>query len=113
MIEEFDLFSFSTPKFKIDKPIRLIELFAGIGSQAKALKNLGVEFEHWKVVEWDRFAVASYNAVHGTNFAPQDITLTHAADLEIAEREILLYSYLLVPMSRPITSRETERYEKR
>jgi hypothetical protein len=25
---------------KIDKPIRLIELFAGIGSQAKALKSL-------------------------------------------------------------------------
>ena len=28
-------------KLKIDKPIRLIELFAGIGSQAKALERLG------------------------------------------------------------------------
>lgn len=27
-------------KFKIDKPIRLIELFAGIGAQAKALERL-------------------------------------------------------------------------
>lgn len=33
------------PNFKIDKPVRLIELFAGIGSQAKALQNLGVDFE--------------------------------------------------------------------
>ena len=29
-------------QIKINKPIRLIELFAGIGAQAKALKNLGV-----------------------------------------------------------------------
>ena len=97
MIEEFDLFSYSVPKFVIDKPIRLIELFAGIGSQAKALKNLGVKFEHWKCIEWDRFAVASYNAVHGTNFTPQDITLTHASDLEIVDKErycyILTYSF--------------------
>ena len=34
-----------TQKFKIDKPIRLIELFAGIGSQAKALQRLGADFE--------------------------------------------------------------------
>ena len=42
MIEEFDLFGYATPKFKIDKPVRLIELFGGIGSQAKSLKNLGI-----------------------------------------------------------------------
>ena len=31
-------------RLKITKPIRLIELFAGIGAQAKALENIGVEF---------------------------------------------------------------------
>lgn len=96
-IEELDLFSFNTPKFKIDKPIRLIELFAGIGSQAKALKNLGVEFEHWKVIEIDKYAIRSYNAIHNTNFTTQDLKLTHASDLEIREREnycyILTYSF--------------------
>ena len=54
MIEEFDLFSYSTPKYKITKPIRLIEMFAGVGCQAKALKNLGLEFEHWRVIEIDQ-----------------------------------------------------------
>ena len=33
----------------INKPIRPIELFAGVGSQAQALKNLGVPFEHNEV----------------------------------------------------------------
>ena len=92
-VEQIDLFSYTMPKFKIDKPIRLIELFAGIGSQAKALKNLGANFEHWKVIEWDRFAVASYNAIHGTEFTTKDISLTHAADLEITDRE--KYTYIM------------------
>lgn len=95
--DEMDLFSISTPKFKIDKPIRLIELFAGIGSQAKALKNLGANFEHWKVVEFDKYAMRSYNAIHGTNFDVSDIRDIHAADLEIKDTDkycyILTYSF--------------------
>ena len=91
--EQIDLFSYVLPKYKITKPIRLIELFAGIGSQAKALKNLDVEFEHWKVIEFDKYAIQSYNAIHGTNFTPQDIKLTHSTDLEIRERES--YTYIL------------------
>ena len=35
------------------KKIRLIELFAGIGSQASALERLGVDFEHYRVIEYD------------------------------------------------------------
>ena len=81
------------PKFKIDKPIRLIELVAGIGSQAKALKNIGANFEHYKCVEWDKYAMASYNAVHSTNFETSDITKIHAEDLEIKDRD--KYTYIM------------------
>ena len=97
MEEQIDLFSFSNPKFKIDKPIRLIELFAGIGAQAKALENLGVEFEHWRAIEIDKYAIASYNAIHKTNFSTQDITTIHASDLAITDTDrycyILTYSF--------------------
>ena len=97
MIEEFDLFSFNTPKFKIDKPVRLIELFAGIGSQAKALKNLGIPMEHHLVCEIDKYAVASYNAVHGTNFETMDICKLKGGDLGITDKDkycyILTYSF--------------------
>lgn len=79
------------------KPIRLIELFAGIGSQAKALTNLGLNFEHWRVCEFDEHAVRSYNAVHGTNFVTSDITKISAADLGIANTDeftyLLTYSF--------------------
>lgn len=94
---QMDIFAELYPKFTITKPIRLIELFAGIGSQAKALKNLGADFEHWKVVEIDKYAIASYNAIHGTNYQTSDITKIHAEDLEIVERDkycyILTYSF--------------------
>ena len=91
------IFEYISPTFKIDRPVRLIEMFAGIGSQAKALENLGVDFEHWKVIEFDKHAMDSYNAVHGTQFQTSDIRDIHAVDLELVERErecyILTYSF--------------------
>lgn len=68
MHEQLDLFSFNTPSYKITKPIRLIEFFAGIGSQAKALKRLGIAFEHHKICEWAIPSIISYNAIHIQNF---------------------------------------------
>lgn len=100
MVEQLDLFSNVIPTFKINKPIRLIELFAGIGSQAKALKNLGVEFEHWFVCEFDKHAIDSYNAIHGTNFETSDITKVQSSELKITEREILLYTNILISLPR-------------
>lgn len=55
------------PKFKITKPIRLIEFFAGYGSQALALKYLGVEFEHWRICEWAVKSIQAYKDIHFTN----------------------------------------------
>jgi DNA (cytosine-5)-methyltransferase 1 len=52
---------------KIDKPIRLIELFAGVGAQAKALTRIGANFEHYKISEWEVNATASYRAIHCGN----------------------------------------------
>ncbi len=82
-----------TKQFRIDKPIRLIELFAGIGSQAKALTNLGAAFEHYRICEFDKYAVTSYNAIHGTNFQPSDITKLKGEDLGIVDTD--KYCYLL------------------
>ena len=84
-------------RYKITKPIRLIELFAGIGAQAKALENLHANFEHYKVCEFDKYALASYNAIHNTDFKVSDITQLHASDLEIVDTDkyeyILTYSF--------------------
>lgn len=54
--------------------MKVLELFAGIGACSKALTNLGVEHEIVDAVEIDKFAMKAFNAIHGTNFEPQDIT---------------------------------------
>ena len=93
-----------TIPLKLKKPIRLIELFAGIGAQAKALENLGIDFEHYRICEFDKYAVASYNAVHGTNFQTSDITKIHAEDLGIIDTDkydyIMTYSFPCTDLSK-------------
>ena len=53
--------------------LKVIELFSGIGACSKALERLGIEHEIVDAVEIDKYAVKSFNAIHGTNFEPQDI----------------------------------------
>lgn len=91
--KDISLFDFANNQYKITKPIRLIELFAGIGSQAKALKNLNVDFEHHFVCEIEPQVVKTYNVIHGTNFEPTDITKISANDLNITNTD--LYTYIL------------------
>lgn len=64
MHEQMDLFSSSYDKPRLPKHIRLIELFAGIGAQAKALEILGCDFEHWLTCEWSWQSITAYNAIH-------------------------------------------------
>ena len=50
--------------FHFNKPIRLIEFFAGYGSQALALKELGVNFQHWRICEWAVKSIQAYKDNH-------------------------------------------------
>ena len=50
--------------FHFNKPIRLIEFFSGYGSQALALKELGVKFEHWRICEWAIKSIQAYKDNH-------------------------------------------------
>ena len=65
-----------------------------------ALKRIGAKFEHYKVVEFDKYAIASYNAVHGTDFPTIDITKVHASDLQITDTKSFTY---LLTYSFPCT----------
>lgn len=88
---QMSMFDITQEVYKIRKPIRLIELFGGVGSQAMALRDLGADFEHYRLVEFDKYPVASYNAIHGTNFPTMDITKTKGVDLGITNTELFCY----------------------
>lgn len=53
--------------------LKILELFGGIGACSSALTKLGIEYEIADYVEIDKYAVKSFNAIHNTNFEPQDI----------------------------------------
>ena len=91
---------FDFPEYKIDTKIRLIELFGGIGSQAMALRDIGADFEHYRLVEFDKYAVNSYNSIHGTSFKTSDIRNIHGSDLGIVEKDKYCY---IVTYSFPCT----------
>lgn len=70
-ITEIDIFDLLYEPFKFDtsKPIKLFEAFSGIGTQHMALKQLqqelGFELEVIGISEVDRYAIMSYEAIHG------------------------------------------------
>lgn len=84
-------------------PIRLIELFAGYGSQALALQYAGIPFEHHFVCEFDKYAMQSYNDIHGTNFEVSDVCDIHGTDLNVTDldkyRYLLTYSFPCTDLS--------------
>lgn len=69
--------------------LRVIELFAGIGAQAAALDLIGAEWESVNIVEVDPYCVTSYNAIHGTDYKPSDITKVE----RLPECDLLTYSF--------------------
>ena len=46
--------------------MKVIELFAGIGSQTQALKNLGIAHEVIGISEIDKYAIKTYEAIHSS-----------------------------------------------
>lgn len=58
----------------LSKKLRVLDFFAGIGAFDAALDRLGVDYELVDAVEIDPYAMKAFNAIHGTDFACQDIT---------------------------------------
>lgn len=71
--------------------MRVLELFAGYGSQALALENLGIDFTS-DISEIDKYAIDAYNQLHGDTHNWGDIT-------KINEKELPCYD--LITYSSP------------
>lgn len=69
--------------------IKVIELFAGVGSQAMALRNIGIDYEVIGISEIDKFAFKSYEAIHGKTCNFGDITKIN----KLPYCDLLTYSF--------------------
>ncbi len=69
--------------------LNIIELFSGIGSQAQALKNIGIEHKVVATSEIDKYASKSYEALHGPTNNLGDITKIE----ELPKADLWTYSF--------------------
>ena len=110
-MEQMSLYDIEYEKYKINKPIRLIELFAGYGSQALALKYLGIPFEHWKTCEWAVKSIQAYKDIHFTNDNTDYSQEQYSKDLDLLRNtlfELGISSNYNEPMTREQINRLNE-----
>ena len=67
--------------------IKVFEAFAGIGSQAMALRNIGLDFEVVGISEVDRYGLIAYDAIHSNG---EEVELKSKEEMleEISKRNI-------------------------
>lgn len=97
-----------TQPFRNNKPIRLIELFAGYGSQALALKYLGVPFEHYRISEWATKSIQAYKDIH----AAADRT-DYSKELTGDEIKAWLVGKISLDYNAPATEEQIKRFSEK
>ena len=107
-MESLSIFDMMYEEYKITKKIRLIELFAGYGSQALALKYLGANFEHHKICEWAVNSIIAYADVHKNELKNYGIDYSkELTKTEIAEK---LFNYgVSLDYNKPATLDQIKR----
>ena len=75
--------------------IKVITLFSGIGSQEMALRNIGLDYEIVGISEIDKFAIKSYEAIHGKVHNFGDISKIE----ELPYCDLLTYSFPCTDLS--------------
>lgn len=69
----------------------MVELFAGIGSQRQALKNAELPHKVVAISEIDKFALRSYEILHGPTLNLGDITKINVND--VPDCDLITYSF--------------------
>lgn len=71
--------------------LRVFEAFSGIGTQRMALRNLGIEHEVVCIAEIDKFAIRSYEAIHGETLNLGDVSKIDPND--VPDHDLFTYSF--------------------
>lgn len=71
--------------------LRVFEAFSGIGTQSMALNKLGIDFKTVAISEVDKYAIKSYNAIHGDTLNLGDISKVDIE--EVPDHDLFTYSF--------------------
>lgn len=107
-MESMSIFDFIYDEYKIKNKIRLIELFAGYGSQALALKYLGAKFEHYKICEWAVNSIIAYASLHRNELPYYGDNFCGDLSKEQIAQELVNYG-VSIDYSKPATLEQLKR----
>ena len=107
-MEAISIFDILYDKYKIKNKIRLIECFAGYGSQALALKYLGVDFEHWVICEWAIPSIIAYADLHRNELKNYGVDYTKELDKDTIAGMLEKYG-VSVDYNKPATLQQLKR----
>lgn len=106
-MSQISIFDGSEP-LRIRKPIMLVELFAGYGSQALALKYLGVPFHRLMISEWAIPSIIAYKDLH----CPDDNTVL-ASESRYDDVVRVLAGGISQDYKTPLTEKQLRRMPKK
>ena len=81
-----------------EEPLRVVELFSGIGAQAMALRLQGIPYKVVGTSEIDKHAMRSYEAIHGPVDQLGDITKLE----RLPECDLVTYSFPCLTGDTPV-----------
>ena len=98
------------------KPIRLIELFAGIGTQYQALKRIGADVESYLISDWNIPSNIAYRAMlKAVNDIPEEIDYTDGLTRVEVEDKLIALGLSLDgknPLLKKTLKRKNEKWQR-
>ena len=92
-MEQQSMFDFLYEKYQIKNKIKLIEFFAGYGSQNLALKYLGANYEHHRICEWATKSIQAYNDIHIQDYTDYSQCCTFEEVVSYLFKKGISYNY--------------------
>ena len=99
--QQFDIFDLMYDRFMFekDKPIRLVELFSGIGFQRMGLELANIPYKVVGTSEIDKYAIQAYEAIHGDNHNLGNIMDIKGKDMP-KDIDLMTYSFPCTNLSK-------------
>ena len=91
-----NIFELLNERYVLPKNPKVFEAFSGIGCQRMALNRIGIDYEMVGISEIDKYAIQSYNAIHGDTKNYGDISKIES----LPEIDIFTWSFPCTDLSK-------------
>ena len=93
-----NIFEILNEKYYLPKKVKLFQAFAGIGCQALAFDKIGIEYINVGISEIDKYALKSYEAIHGNlnNFG----SICDIKGYDLPQIDVFTYSFPCTDLSK-------------